>query len=62
MITPEIELSFMMAIYESNEQDQASVSLEVRSGVVSNEIPIPFLVCLTSGSAQCESITQKFRA
>ena len=53
----EIELSFGAVMYEANEQEPEGLALEVRRGVVSSEILIPFLVCVTRGSAQCKYIT-----
>ena len=50
----ELELSFMTIKYNTNEQDQATLALEVRRGAVSNEISIPFLACVAIGSAQRE--------
>ena len=50
----ELKLSFVTASYNTREQDQDSLALEIGRGAVSNEVSIPFLACIASGSAKRE--------
>ena len=52
----EVQLSFVPTSYNTNEEDEETISLEVYKGNVNTEIPIPFLVCIASGSSRGECL------